>query len=328
MLAKKYDVSLITVKKAIVLLVQDGVVFSRAGKGIYVSQVPDSTIDPTHQTISLIVPELQHPFFSRFIHNLESAAENAGFRLLLASSGKNQEKENAHIAFFQKIPVSGMIIAPVVPTISNNHSIRKLQADNFPFVLINYIKNFSMQFVGTNFRKLGSLAADFLIKQGVQFPGYLNYSENTFIETDIREGFNRTFGQEVSGPANKYQFHSPIEAPAKKFAAGYSAGKKFVELPRKPDGMFICELQTALGFEKAIRGNGPYRPDKLSIVCYADNWPGDILPTSMYFITQPVKRIAETAVQMISEQTESHFSFPSIYFESELLTKDSYKPVA
>ena len=62
-LAKKYDVSLITVKKALADLINEGLLYSRIGKGTFVAGKSPFVIHSKHKTIGIVLNDLKSPFF-------------------------------------------------------------------------------------------------------------------------------------------------------------------------------------------------------------------------------------------------------------------------
>ena len=113
-LAKKYDVSLITVKKALSNLIKDGVLISRIGKGTFVSAGHKKIDISKHQTIGLVLRDLNHPFFSPIVKSVEKKVSELGYNLLLASTSGDKEREENQIAHFKSIGVTGLIIASIV----------------------------------------------------------------------------------------------------------------------------------------------------------------------------------------------------------------------
>ena len=62
-LSKEYNVSLITVKKALSNLINKGILFSRVGKGTYIARKAKAVDISKHKSIGLVLRDLRHPFF-------------------------------------------------------------------------------------------------------------------------------------------------------------------------------------------------------------------------------------------------------------------------
>ena len=61
-------------------------------------------------TIGVIVPHIVHPFFSKVISNLEQAAYNSQYRILLFNSKEKEEKEEEYIEACKSNRVAGVIL--------------------------------------------------------------------------------------------------------------------------------------------------------------------------------------------------------------------------
>jgi DNA-binding transcriptional regulator YhcF (GntR family) len=87
----RYGVSLITVRKAVLLLSQEGLLISRAGMGTFVAH--PSPARPANRCLGLVLSDLRSPFFSLIVHAAEAAAYRSGFNVMLSNSSGEEEKE-------------------------------------------------------------------------------------------------------------------------------------------------------------------------------------------------------------------------------------------
>lgn len=147
-LAKKYNVSLITVKKALSNLINDGILISRIGKGTFVGGGNNRLDISKHKTIGLVLRDLNHPFYSPIVKSVEKMVYELGYNLLLSSSSGDIEKEENQIAHFKRIGVNGLIIASMSLDYHATEYIKKLQATNFPYTMISYMHDPDYWYVG------------------------------------------------------------------------------------------------------------------------------------------------------------------------------------
>ena len=173
-LSSTYGVSLITVKKALGTLIHEGVVFSRVGKGTYVARPPFDGHRQENPTIGLVLQDMRSPFFSRVMHSVEDAAYELGYHVLLSNSSGKAEKEDGQIARFRAFGVKGLIIASMSHKYHATPTIRRLLHDGFPFVMVSYIADEEIPFVGSDHQLGGYMATEYLIKLGYKTIGYVN----------------------------------------------------------------------------------------------------------------------------------------------------------
>ena len=75
-LAKKYGVSLITIKRALSDLATEGVVYSRGRVGTYVEENGSRKSSIRSSFIGLVLEDLKSPFFSLIVQNVEESARS------------------------------------------------------------------------------------------------------------------------------------------------------------------------------------------------------------------------------------------------------------
>ena len=81
-LAGEYNVSLITIKKALSNLIFEGVLVSRVGKGTFVADRNHNYDHLNHKSIGIVLRDLEHPFFTQVVQSIETEAYNLGFNTL------------------------------------------------------------------------------------------------------------------------------------------------------------------------------------------------------------------------------------------------------
>jgi len=194
-LAEHYQVSLITVKKAIAELVRTGQLVSRVGKGVYVSR-PRAEMDYTKtQTLGFVLRDLGSPFFSRIFMSVEKAAFTNRYNLLIAHTSNQPDIEDYQIRHFLELGVNGIIIASMSHQYTATPLIRQMLAANYPFVMVSYITDEDVPFVGTDHRLGGYLAGEHLIKLGYRRLGYINGEEGNLVGELRKQGFTQALAE-------------------------------------------------------------------------------------------------------------------------------------
>jgi DNA-binding LacI/PurR family transcriptional regulator len=159
----EYEVSTITVKKAMDLLVEEGLVRRVPGKGTYVmgNSAGDEQTHREEETkeaesyetmesepkeasqkgkkrrlIGIVLEHVASPFGLDMLYELDAEAENAGYKLCIRFSYGNREKETDEIDYLLSLSVEGIIIMPCHGA-HYNTAILKLIIENFPVILID-----------------------------------------------------------------------------------------------------------------------------------------------------------------------------------------------
>lgn len=113
--------------------------------------------------IGMIVPDIENPFFSELAKAVEDTAYQNGYRILLCSSGGDEEKEAVNIQMFNQLRADGIVV------MTNCAETGKVLADcPIPVVLVDRkLDGFKENaLIEADNYKGGCLAAEHLVKCG------------------------------------------------------------------------------------------------------------------------------------------------------------------
>ncbi|MEW6507348.1 MAG: GntR family transcriptional regulator [Bacteroidota bacterium] len=307
-LAREYEVSLITIKKALFNLVNEGVLYTRIGKGTYVAEPSSRKIDlSAHKTIGLVLRDIKHPYFSSVVHYIEERANELGFNLLLSSSSNNMEKEEAQINRFRNLGVDGIIIASLSLQYRATDYIKKLHEENFPYVMVSYMHDPECWYIGSDHEYGGFLATEHLIKLGYKKIGFLHVGRGNLLSEIRKNGYYRALS-EYNIPYDSRLINYPgdenFEFINDRFVQGYQFGKNFKNLEIKPDALFIHSDLMAVGFENAILEEGFNIPDDIAIVGFDGIEAAALASVPLTTIVQPAEKIGRLAVDVIQKRID------------------------
>ena len=326
-LAAQFNVSLITVKKAIAELVAEGLLVSRVRKGTFVAewQRKRKELSP-HKTIGLVLRDVQHQFFSLIIHSVEERAYELGFNVLLSNSSGSIEKEENQISHFKRLGVDGLIIASLSFEYKATPFVQKLHDENFPYVMVSYIHDPDYWYVGTNHELGGYLATEHLLKLGYKSIGCLHIGKGNLLSEIRKNGYALAL-QEYDRPFDSHLIYylagNTTEIAADRYALGYKFGQRFISLDQKPDALFVYNDATALGLEHSLVEWGLSIPDDVAIVGFDDVMLAQYAPVPLTTIRQPTNRIGRAAVDVIQKRIEGSDVGNRTIFKPSLVVRDS-----
>lgn len=302
-LAGEYGVSLITVKKALSDLIKEGVLFSRVGKGTFVAQSSDRVDFRKHKSLGLVLEDLRNPFFSRIVDSIERAAYERGYNILISNSSGQIEKEEAQIRHFRQIGVNGLIVASLKSSHRATNTIRKIHQENFPYVMVSFVEDEDISYVGSDHEQGAFLATEHLIKLGYQKIGYINAEKGNFLGELRKRGYlralnqyNRHFTEEFVYQLNNIGLNH--------YHTGYQIGKQFCESSARPDAIFAYNDVSALGFQKAILEQDLTIPDDIAIVGFDNIEQGQAAAVPLTTIHQPTDEIGSISVEILVGKIE------------------------
>jgi len=322
-LAREYGVSLITIKKALYELIREKLLYSRVGKGTYVSEVSPLTERREFKSVGFVLTDLNSPFFSRILKSVEKGISEYGYSLMLSSSENRMEKEEYLIQDYRDLGVRGLIIASMSHIYRATPAIRQLDKEGFPYVVVSYIIDPDIIFVGTDHEQGGYLAGKHLIDKGHTQIGYINGEVGNLCGEERFKGYQRALKEHKRPIIEKFLYNLPRGGEWNDFQSGYEIGQFFALSEERPDAIFAYNDLTALGFQKAVMEKGLRVPEDVAIVGFDNIDAADTAPVPLTTIHQPTEQIGELAVKVLADQQKGTLSQKRYILKPELVTRES-----
>lgn len=334
-LAKQYDVSVITINKALSGLVSEGVLHSRVGRGTFVAVRPaalattppwrgESAPRPSSGcTLGFVLRDLNSPYFSLVAHAAEEAAHAAGYGLLLLSSGNVSEREESQIRRLLDVGVDGLIVVSMNRTYRLSDTLRELQARRFPFVMVSYTAGDDVPFVGLDFARAGELVAQHLLKLGRRAWGYATDRFGS-LAGETRSAGYFALAKQAGLPVNEaFVFEYPYEGEWNDYHSGYDLGEHIASLSERPDAMFVHNDLGALGMIDGLLEHGVSVPDDIAVIGLDDIAVAARSRVPLTTVRQPTDRIGAMAVDAVLAQVRGVPGAPRHLIAPELVVRQS-----
>ncbi len=326
-LSEHYNVSIITIKRALSNLINDGFLFTRVGLGTYVCEFKEQKLNLTrHKSVGLVLRDLRHQYFSLIVSSIEERAYELGFNVLLSSSSNKIEREESQIEHFRKLGVDGLIIASLALNYRATDYIKKLHQENFPYIMVSYIHEPEYWYVGSDHEYGGYIATEHLIKLGYKNIGYMHVEKDNLLSEIRKNGYYRALTEYDRSYDSKLIYTSEIpdiEFGTDRFKLGYQFGKEFKKLEKKPDALLFYSDLTALGFEQAASEEGINIPDDVAIIGYDDIFLSQFASIPLTTVHQPTDKIGRMAVDIIQKRIEAGDVGNRTIFRPTLIVRDS-----
>ncbi len=324
-LAEAYDVSLMTIKKALAKLMQEGLLFSRVGKGTYVAAKHPAVNKamPSQNLIGFVLRDLQSPFFSLIAQHAEESAYKQGYNVLLSNSSGRAEKEEAQIRRFRHLGARALIIASMTHIYHASPAMRALLREQFPFVMVSYMADEDMPFIGTDHEQGGYLATQHLLQLGYKHIGYIEGEEGNLVGELRKRGYGRALAEYGYRIDKRSVFRLRHRGESHDYQSGYEIGKRFTKLARRPDAVFVYNDLAALGFQQAILDQGLKVPDDVAIVGFDNIVRGSYAPVPLTTIHQPTADIGNMAVSTLIQKIAGQEVPARIILQPKLIVRES-----
>ncbi|MFA9375973.1 MAG: LacI family DNA-binding transcriptional regulator [Lachnotalea sp.] len=259
------------------------------------NEVARSLSKQTTNTIGVIVPHIRHPYFAELISNIESAANQRNYRILLFNSKNREEKEVEILEMCTSNRVAGIILC------SGTVEMNKFDGINVPLITIERNLEKGTASVECDNLKGGRLAAKHLIDCGCKNLIQISGVCGNYMPADVREvGFVEVcneFGikhQELKTNAMQYnmgEYHELVEAAL---------------LDNKEvDGIFASSDLIAAQILQVCAKLKINVPEQLKIVGFDDVLVSSITTPTITTIHQPIKEMSQMAISLLIDASKN-----------------------
>jgi len=272
--------------------------------------------------IGLIIPLLDHPFFSRLAYVMEQALFRHDYRAIICNTEENEVRELEYIELMLRQRIDGVIINSAN---ENTDYLLDLNAQNVPCVLIDRnVEKFECSKVFSDNSLGGYLGMKYLLELGhrqinVVAPFAFAHPVQHRIR-GIRQAMAE-FGLQESPDmfitSNEYSFEMGIET-----------GIYLAKLQPRPTAIFALTDVTAVGIMRGLNQMNLRVPEDISVMGY------DGIPLSAYVtpalstVAQPITDMGITAVDILLKHVRSPELPPDkAMLPTELVIRESTAPL-
>lgn len=247
------------------------------------------------QTIGVVIPDIENPFFSKLCKQLEEGFRTLGYLTIIVNSNDDFTVEKNLIQMLLNRGVDGLIIA-----LSNASFSFKAEQEQFlkeidaPFVLVDRHVSFTgVNQVYFDSEAGGKLSAEYLLKNGHRNIAFMTGDFKVPSTLDRLNGYKQAL--ESYGVKVKEEY---IIETGYRFNCGMEKAKELFALT-DVTAVLTSNDMVAFGVLKQALSNGKTIPDDLSIIGYDRLELADILGISLATVEQNSLALTEQAVGLL-----------------------------
>ena len=258
------------------------------------NEVARSLSKKSTNTIGVIMPHIRHPYFAEMISNIENAASNRGYKILLANSKGADHKEKEYLEMCTSNRVAGVIV------FSNTVKGLEFANSNIPLITVERFVENGTAAVECDNEQGGMLAAKALIDAGCKKLLIINgVSESAMPADDRSIGFAKVCNEhgiafkEVATSIDQYnnlEYHMLLN--------------KELKLDKDIDGIFASSDLIAAQVLQVCGKLGKRVPEDVKLVGFDDVLLARLTTPPVSTIHQPIKEMAEMAVDLVISASE------------------------
>ena len=250
------------------------------------------------KTLGLIVADITNVFFGSLAFQIQEKAEIAGYTVIIGNTNENIDKMSKMVDLLRRRQVDGFIITP---TEGSEHIIQSILEHEIPLVLVDrYFPDLRVCSVTINNYQISYDAVQSLIKKGCKKIGVIVYvSDNQSHMNDRKNGYLQAvtdaniLDQSLINEVSYTNLENDIDQAVTNL------------LYNGVDGIFFATNSISIiGLRKIISMKN-FDFAKINYMCFDENDAYCLLPFKIPYVKQPIKEMAEKAVNQIIDQIEN-----------------------
>ena len=252
------------------------------------------------QFIGLIFPNIQNPFFTALASEIEQQLFEKGYKVIIATSANNIEKEEQYLQMLAANQVEGII------TSSHNLGIEDYKNAFLPIVAYDRHLADNVPIVSEDNYQGGYLAGDYLLKKGAKNLLVLNDNDNSLSPTTKRyDGFMDAVGNQQKVVTLEFNSNSTPDSEVIERVVNHIKNQKV-------DGVFAYNDVMAIQLKNTLESLGFNVPKDVIIVGYDGSPIVQSLHPNLPTIVQPIHEAATKLIDVL---------FAEIYQTPEISTE-------
>lgn len=248
-------------------------------------------------TIGVILPNIEHPYFSKVLSRLEREAARQGYRIMLFVSRYKEEREEQCIEMCKSERVAGVVLC------SGSFETEKFKGLDFPLITLERSMDEGTSGIECDNYQGGTLATELLIDKGcrkLMYIGGTSAGIDIHMPGDLREvAFSDTCKR-----LNKDNVVMVTDKRLFDSLEYYEFVRKALVDNSEVDGVFASSDVIGAYVLQACADLGIKVPQQLKIVGFDDVNIAQFTSPGLTTIHQPVEQMAEMAVAAIAQIDE------------------------
>ncbi len=273
----------------------------------------------TRQTrlIALLVLDITNPVLSTIASNVEAAAYDQSYNVLLYNVSQDVRREQAFLEAVAERRADGMII---VNAVDRQHTFALLEEATIPTVLVDCVETPTIPSVAVDNFRGAYLATQHAIELGHTHIAHLCGALTLEVARQRADGYRQALAD--------YGLHQPqMLTPLNDrwdYRSGYYATRKLLEGSPRPTAIFAAGDQMAIGAYRALAEAGLRVPDDMSVIGFDDIEAAQYTIPPLTTIRQPLDQIAGSAFGLLLDLLDGQQpATTSIILPPELIVRDS-----
>ena len=248
--------------------------------------------------IGVVVPQINHTYYSQLVWGIERQAEASGLQVLLACSLDRAENEIREVQKLIARQVEALLLVPAVRWQHRLATLELMRASNIPTVLLDAYpagaENFPLvRWVVCDDHRGGQLATEHLIEQGHRDILFLAGPNGSSSSAGRFSGYQRALAQAgiPYSDSRVYLADKDIDSGCKAMTQALSEKASFT-------GIVAFNDSVAIGAAESLLQQGFRIPEDVSLVGFGDGLLAAQYRVPLTTVRVPQMEMGETAMRL------------------------------
>lgn len=280
--------------------------------GFIPNEVARSLFRKSAKLIGLVIPSLQNPFFTQLAACIDQAAGERGYRMFLCDVGTDEEKSKSTLQMLSSMNVDGVVLA------AHNRGIEEgLMQCRLPVVSVDAVQD-----TGNVLADLycddysgGRMALEHLLTCGCRRIVCIQGNQSIFSARMRYQGYRDLC-------AERGILEQTVECDYDFLQGEHMIETLFRRYP-DVDGIIACNDLVAIYTYKALYQRNIRVPEDIQLIGFDDISAAQLVSPSLTTLRQPVREMAQWAVQLLTKSEEQKQTEQSKIFPVSLVIRET-----
>ena len=273
----------------------------------------------TLKLIGVVLPNVDHYFFSTLLQGIMSEAHQNNYLVLVAESSQDATKEREILEEFVSYGVNGVLLAPSRES-NYEENLLPLVKQRIPIVLMDRTyADYSSHFVQSDDYNGALEAVNLLIKNGYKRIAHIRGSDHWSIGSERYRGYADALTQNGREILKEYVVSCTLANKEE----GFQAATTLFNLPNPPDAVFTVTDNVAAGVIEYCNQFNLFIPEQVGVVGFSNAEISALLSPGLTTVEQKGQDIGKLAFSFFLQSLSDKTKVFQKTFESKLIVRES-----
>ena len=256
-----------------------------------------------NNAIALIVPNINHSFFSDIISHLTNLAYDKGYIISVFQTNEKYKQEVEIVNTIIKHNFAGVIVSIAKDTVKSDH-FAQLKKFAIPLVFFDRVcEDITTPKVLVNNREITYAATEYLVTKGYKRIVHLTGTNSINVFRERAQGYLGA----VLDHHLEYQNCINIEDDFS-IEKGKEIFSRLWNSDSKPDAIISSSVNVALGLLLQARAMGVKIPEDCGLITFGNQLSSEVIQPQITYIEQPETEIAQLAFDLLEKQIHNELT--------------------